>query len=143
MRTWVHGSDADIGGTSTSNWALGEDGRAKFSGVMRLKVSPEIEGRLRGGYAGIRARVRCIFSTLPLVFVRAMFDFYLRCCTLFLIFPVAPYPVRPALTRSNAVFLPRPPAAPWPWDPRCVVRQPTHQRYAAHRSLATPAVFPG
>ena len=58
VRTWVHGSDADIGGMSTSNWALGEDGRAKFSGVMRLKVKPEIEGRLRGGYAGIRARVR-------------------------------------------------------------------------------------
>ena len=58
MHSWVHGSDADIGGTSTSNWALGEDGRAKFWGVMRLKVRPEAEGRLRGGYAGIRARVR-------------------------------------------------------------------------------------
>ena len=57
MRTWVHGSDADIGGTSTSNWALGEDGRAKFWGVMSLKVRREAEGRLRGGYAGIRARV--------------------------------------------------------------------------------------
>lgn len=57
VRTWVHGSDADIGGTSTSNWALGEDGRAKFWGVMSLKVRREAEGRLRGGYAGIRARV--------------------------------------------------------------------------------------
>jgi hypothetical protein len=60
----VHGSDADIGGTSTTNWALGEDGRAKFSGVMRLKVRPEAEGRLRGGYAGIRARV-CVSRFIP------------------------------------------------------------------------------
>ena len=57
----MHGSDADIGGTSTSNWVLGEDGRAKFWGVMRLKVRPEAEGRLRGGYAGIRARVCSLY----------------------------------------------------------------------------------
>jgi len=79
VRTWVHGSDADIGGLSTSNWALGEDGRAKFSGVMRLKVRPEAEGRLRGGYAGIRARVRTFFFSRAIKLINQFPPFSSSC----------------------------------------------------------------
>ena len=100
MHGWVHGSDADIGGTSTSNWALGEDGRAKFWGVMRLKVRPEAQGRLRGGYAGIRARVCSdiiLFSHksqggryVYRLFIIIIFHFFHRFCRSFIfIFPLS------------------------------------------------------
>lgn len=62
------GCDADIGGTSTLNFALDESpGRnqgsgslatARFWGEIRLAVRPEFQGRIRGGYAGFRTKVR-------------------------------------------------------------------------------------
>ena len=55
---FVHGSDADIGGTSTSHFELGPDGKGRFWGDMRLAVKPGMERKIRGGYAGFRTRVR-------------------------------------------------------------------------------------
>lgn len=62
------GCDADIGGTSTLHFALdaspernsgsGSQATARFWGDMRLAVRPEFQGRIRGGYAGFRTKVR-------------------------------------------------------------------------------------
>lgn len=62
------GCDADIGGTSTLDFALdasperntgsGSPATARFWGDMRLAVRPEFQGRIRGGYAGFRTKVR-------------------------------------------------------------------------------------
>ncbi|EPQ52693.1 CIA30-domain-containing protein [Gloeophyllum trabeum ATCC 11539] len=58
------GCDADIGGTSSVHMDLDEahryDGRptGKFWGDMRLAVRKELEGRVRGGYAGFRNKHR-------------------------------------------------------------------------------------
>ena len=62
------GCDADIGGTSTLHFALdaspernsgsGSQATARFWGDMRLAVRPELQGRIRGGYAGFRTKVR-------------------------------------------------------------------------------------
>ncbi|KDQ59168.1 hypothetical protein JAAARDRAFT_127977 [Jaapia argillacea MUCL 33604] len=58
------GCDADIGGSSTTNLELDEkqlcDGQptAKFLGNMSLAVKKELEGRIRGGYAGFRNKNR-------------------------------------------------------------------------------------
>lgn len=72
------GCDADVGGTSTVNFALDETTRnrtdpekvhslhhvtvnrptGKFWGEMRLAVRRDLEGRIRGGYAGVRSKVR-------------------------------------------------------------------------------------
>jgi len=61
------GSDADIGGLSTANLTLeeqpeinqpiGKEATGVFWGDMRLKVKPGMEGRIRGGYAGIKSKV--------------------------------------------------------------------------------------
>jgi NADH dehydrogenase [ubiquinone] 1 alpha subcomplex assembly factor 1 len=51
------GCDADIGGTSTCNLTMGEDGKARFWGDMRLAVKPGLERKIRGGYAGFRNKV--------------------------------------------------------------------------------------
>ncbi|KAG8213051.1 complex I intermediate-associated protein CIA30 [Butyriboletus roseoflavus] len=62
------GCDADIGGTSTLNFALDESPErnkgsgspttACFWGDIRLAVRPEFQGRIRGGYAGFRTKPR-------------------------------------------------------------------------------------
>lgn len=62
------GCDADIGGTSTLNFALdaspernqgsGSPATARFWGEMKLAVRPEYQGSIRGGYAGFRTKVR-------------------------------------------------------------------------------------
>lgn len=64
---YATGCDADIGGTSTVhldleedpsiNRAIGKPASAKFWGEMRLRVRPELEGKIRGGYAGFRNKV--------------------------------------------------------------------------------------
>lgn len=56
------GCDADIGGTSTVNLALeqlspAEKPFAKFWGEMHLGVRPEVQGLVRGGYAGFWSKV--------------------------------------------------------------------------------------
>lgn len=62
IERWVHGSDATSGGFSTSNFEPSMDGRgARFHGNISLRVKPEYEGMYRGGYAGIRTRVRVSF----------------------------------------------------------------------------------
>ncbi|KII89759.1 hypothetical protein PLICRDRAFT_697617 [Plicaturopsis crispa FD-325 SS-3] len=66
------GCDGDIGGLSTASLTLDEthkdpDGKpaAKFSGEMRLGVKPELQGKLRAGYAGFRSRRRpTLFSEI-------------------------------------------------------------------------------
>jgi len=62
------GCDADIGGLSTVNLdletsksingSIGNQGTAKFWGDMKLSVRPEVQGQIRGGYAGFRNRPR-------------------------------------------------------------------------------------
>lgn len=63
------GCDGDQGGLSTVNFdhdsrpeihaSLGNGigGSARFWGDMRLKVKPEVEGKVRGGWAGFRNKV--------------------------------------------------------------------------------------
>ena len=65
---YATGCDADIGGTSSvhldldedpaHNTSIGKQATAKFWGDMRLGVKAGLEGKLRGGYAGFRNRVR-------------------------------------------------------------------------------------
>jgi NADH dehydrogenase [ubiquinone] 1 alpha subcomplex assembly factor 1 len=69
------GCDADLGGRSTVSLALqadpsdpgvqANDGRpyARFSGEMRTDVPEAMRGRLRGGYAGMRNKVRSVSCT--------------------------------------------------------------------------------
>ncbi|KAJ8589536.1 complex I intermediate-associated protein CIA30 [Rhizopogon salebrosus TDB-379] len=62
------GCDADIGGTSTAHLELdespernkgsGSPATGRFWGEMRLEVRPELQGRIRGGYAGFRSKPR-------------------------------------------------------------------------------------
>ncbi|KAH7912337.1 complex I intermediate-associated protein CIA30 [Hygrophoropsis aurantiaca] len=64
----VTGCDADIGGTSTvhldldesleRNKGSGSNATGRFRGEMSLAVRPELQGRIRGGYAGFRSKVR-------------------------------------------------------------------------------------
>lgn len=90
IQQFATGCDADVGGTSTVNFALDEStasgekvsalGRptAKFWGDMRLGVRHGLEGHIRGGYAGFRSKARthsstvCLFSLTfsPLVLAR-------------------------------------------------------------------------
>ena len=62
LSQFATGCDADIGGTSTVNLALEQSPAgepfAKFWGTMRLGVHPTVQGRVRGGYAGFRNKVR-------------------------------------------------------------------------------------
>lgn len=57
LKQYALGCDADIGGTSTCNLTMGEDGKARFWGDMRLAVKPGLERKIRGGYAGFRNKV--------------------------------------------------------------------------------------
>lgn len=62
LSKFATGCDADIGGTSTVNLTLerpspAEKPFAKFWGDMRLGVHPQLQGRVRGGYAGFRNKV--------------------------------------------------------------------------------------
>jgi len=56
LSLYVLGSDAEIGGTTTSNLDLsGPDGTARFYGNLSMKVQPGWEKKLQhGGYAGFR-----------------------------------------------------------------------------------------
>lgn len=68
VQQFATGCDADIGGTSSVNFdldespevnaSIGRPGTAKFWGDMRLEVKSTMEGKLRGGYAGFRNKVR-------------------------------------------------------------------------------------
>ena len=78
LSKFATGCDADIGGTSTVNFALDESTAksapsekshsphevivnsptARFWGEMRLAVRGGLEGQIRGGYAGFRSKVR-------------------------------------------------------------------------------------
>ena len=79
VSAFATGCDADVGGLSTVNFALDESAAkpvsstekpssphhinvshptAKFWGEMRLGVRSGLEGQIRGGYAGIRSKVR-------------------------------------------------------------------------------------
>ena len=57
MAQYIIGCDADIGGTSTCKLDLGPDGRGRFWGEMRLNVRSDMQGKIRGGYAGFRNKV--------------------------------------------------------------------------------------
>jgi len=68
MQHYAIGCDADVGGSSTVHFDLDEDpernreigkpASARFWGEMRLGVRSGLEGRIRGGYAGFRNKVR-------------------------------------------------------------------------------------
>ncbi|KAH7884685.1 complex I intermediate-associated protein CIA30 [Phlebopus sp. FC_14] len=68
MKQFATGCDADIGGTSTMKFELDESpernkgsgsaATARFWGDMRLAVRPEMQGKIRGGYAGFRSKAR-------------------------------------------------------------------------------------
>ncbi|KAF9648926.1 complex I intermediate-associated protein CIA30 [Thelephora ganbajun] len=63
LSQFAKGCDADIGGTSTVNLTLEQSpstGKpfAKFWGNMRLAVHPQVQGVVRGGYAGFRSNPR-------------------------------------------------------------------------------------
>ncbi|KAF8575424.1 complex I intermediate-associated protein CIA30 [Ramaria rubella] len=58
LNQYAIGCDSDIGGTSTCNLTLGEDGKGRFWGDMRLAVKPGLERKVRGGYAGFRNKTR-------------------------------------------------------------------------------------
>jgi len=74
IKQFATGCDSDVGGTSSVNFALDESTAspstsneklaelrrptAKFWGEMRLGVRHELEGRIRGGYAGFRSKPR-------------------------------------------------------------------------------------
>ncbi len=52
------GSDSDIGGLSTCILDKDSNGDGRFWGEMKLGVQREYEGKVRGGYAGFRNKVR-------------------------------------------------------------------------------------
>ncbi|KAG2756618.1 complex I intermediate-associated protein CIA30 [Suillus brevipes Sb2] len=68
IEQFATGCDADIGGTSTvhldldehleRNKGSGSTATGRFWGEMRLDVRPELQGRIRGGYAGFRSKPR-------------------------------------------------------------------------------------
>lgn len=82
LRMYATGCDADIGGNSTVNLDLDEastphthtrthnartkHATAKFWGDMRLDVRPQYQGRVRGGYAAFRNKVKYHISPLCL-----------------------------------------------------------------------------
>lgn len=62
LSQFATGCDADIAGTSSVNLTLEQSSPtekpfAKFWGDMRLGVHPQVQGRVRGGYAGFRNKV--------------------------------------------------------------------------------------
>ncbi|KAK2460924.1 hypothetical protein APHAL10511_007394 [Amanita phalloides] len=68
IRQFAKGCDADIGGTSTvhldldespkNNASIGKTASGVFWGDMRLGVRTDLEGKIRGGYAGFRNKAR-------------------------------------------------------------------------------------
>ncbi|KAF8519290.1 complex I intermediate-associated protein 30-domain-containing protein [Gautieria morchelliformis] len=58
LSQYAVGCDADIGGTSTCNLTMGEEGKGRFWGDMKLAVKPGLEQKVRGGYAGFRNKTR-------------------------------------------------------------------------------------
>jgi NADH dehydrogenase [ubiquinone] 1 alpha subcomplex assembly factor 1 len=67
MKQYALGCDSDIGGTSTAQLDFVPDegssspdakGKGRFWGEMRLGVRSDLQGRVRGGYAGFRSKVR-------------------------------------------------------------------------------------
>lgn len=68
IQQFATGCDSDIGGTSTVNFTLDESterndnigklATGRFWGDMRLEVKHGLEGKLRGGYAGFRNKIR-------------------------------------------------------------------------------------
>ena len=66
MKRYALGCDKDIGGTSTAHLDFVPDegsskGKGRFWGEMRLGVRSDLQGRVRGGYAGFRSKVRTLF----------------------------------------------------------------------------------
>jgi len=62
IQTFATGCDADVGGNSSVHLDLVQPGKdqapyARFWGDMRLDVKPQVQGRVRGGYAAMRNRV--------------------------------------------------------------------------------------
>lgn len=60
IKDYATGCDGDIGGLSTCTLDLDESGDARFWGELRLGVKREYEGKVRGGYAGFRNKVRSL-----------------------------------------------------------------------------------
>ncbi|THH19821.1 hypothetical protein EW146_g1424 [Bondarzewia mesenterica] len=92
LAQYATGCDADIGGTSSvhldldenpeHNKTIGKPATAKFWGDMRLGVKPGLEGKLRGGYAGFRNKVRTSTSHAPTLKVTFSSFLFLTCCFL-------------------------------------------------------------
>jgi NADH dehydrogenase [ubiquinone] 1 alpha subcomplex assembly factor 1 len=58
MQEFITGCDADVGGQSTVNLKWDEELKAlRFWGNMSLRVKDGMQGRVRGGYAGLRSTV--------------------------------------------------------------------------------------
>ncbi|KAJ9091750.1 hypothetical protein QFC19_008960 [Naganishia cerealis] len=58
LKDYATGCDADIGGQSTAVLDFDENGDARFWGELRRDVKGEYKGKVRGGYAGFRNKVR-------------------------------------------------------------------------------------
>jgi NADH dehydrogenase [ubiquinone] 1 alpha subcomplex assembly factor 1 len=73
IKLFATGCDADVGGLSSVHLDLyqpsGKDKTpyARFWGDMRLDVKPQVQGRIRGGYAAMRNKVcfSSVFGPLP------------------------------------------------------------------------------
>ena len=72
IQNFATGCDSDIGGTSTVRLDVARSQHthnseplvtAKFWGDMSLRVKPGLEGKLRGGYAGIKTKV-CVVDAI-------------------------------------------------------------------------------
>ncbi|KAG8964796.1 hypothetical protein FRC00_001143 [Tulasnella sp. 408] len=55
---YVVGSDADIGGYSSAKLELDPQGHGRFFGEIRTEVRPQMQGKMRSGYAGFRNKMR-------------------------------------------------------------------------------------
>lgn len=75
IKQHVTGCDADIGGKSSVHLDLGQDGRARFWGDMRLEVPRGKEDTLRSGYAGFRSRVRHQNMFFPSLLQRLLYRY--------------------------------------------------------------------
>lgn len=59
IEQFATGCDADVGGTSSVHLDLdAATGTGRFWGEMRLGVRAGLEKQVRGGYAGLRSKVR-------------------------------------------------------------------------------------
>jgi len=55
---YVVGSDADIGGYSTAKLELTKEDYGRFYGEIRTDVKPQLQGKMKSGYAGFRNKMR-------------------------------------------------------------------------------------